>query len=186
MLALCAPSSRPTSSVTALNTRASSAELRYERGHAPQGSLLLAERAQLALALVTLGEVADEAGEHRRAGRLEPPDRDLGRERAAVRAQRGQLDGMPDDIALAGAQEALYAAAVRVAQRGRHQLCGQLMAHELIGGEAEDPLGSRLTQTTMPSLSITTIASKAASSIARRRASLSRRSCCARQRSRNG
>ena len=62
------PSRWPTSSVTSANTRSWSASLATVGGHAAQRGLLLGEHPQRLLVALALGDVAQVAGEHRRAG----------------------------------------------------------------------------------------------------------------------
>ena len=87
-----------------------------ERRDAPQGGLLGRERAQLLVGAPAVRDVADVAGEQRRAVELGLRDRDLDREQRAVRSLALELDRVVDHPAVAGLEVAPHAAAVQRAQ----------------------------------------------------------------------
>ena len=112
----------------------------HGRRDAAQRGLLLGQRAQGLLVALAAGGVADVAGELRRALDLRLRDRDLDGELAAVGAHRRQLDGMADELPLAGRDVLRDAVAMRLAQGGRDDQLGQLAPHHLVGRVAERPL----------------------------------------------
>ena len=108
---------------------------------APERRLLRGEVAQLLLVAAALRDVADVAGEHRRAAELGPRDPDLGRELAAVGAHRGQLERVVDHPPPARAQVAVEPVAVRLAQRRRDDQLGEVPADHVLRLVAEHLLG---------------------------------------------
>ncbi len=136
-----APSRRPTSSVTCVEQVLLVGSAGHGRRDAAQRGLLLGQRAQGLLVALAAGDVADVAGELRRALDLRLRDRDLDGELAAVGAHRRQLDGMADELPLAGRDVLRDAVAMRLAQGGRDDQLGQLAPHHLGGRVAERPLG---------------------------------------------
>src|ERR1700740_2361663 len=93
----------------------------------------VARRSQLAFGAHPLGDVTDEAGEAGLPGRLGPCNSELDRKLGAVRAQRSELDAVPEDAGLAGAQITSQAPFVRLTVRGRHDEVGQRPADSLAG-----------------------------------------------------
>ena len=97
-----------------------------------------------ASALLALGDVADVAGEHRRAGHVDAGDRQLDRELGPVGAHPGDLDAPVEHHRLPGLEVARQARAVALAQRRRHDQLGHLAADRLVGAVAEGALGGRV------------------------------------------
>ena len=129
-----------------------------------------AARLELALALEPVGDVADVAGVHGRAGNVDAGDRELDRELAAVGVQRGDLDPLARAARRARAR----------ARRGGARAGAAGRAPRPARGRRAPPASwpkrsctAALTSTIRPLASIVITASSAASSIARLRASLS-------------
>ena len=187
MFAVCAPSSRPTSSVTRPNTSRRVALGRDRRGDAPQRGLLVGQPAQRLLGRAALGDVAHVAAEQRRAGQVGARDRQLDRELGAVLAHPGQLDRVVDQLRAARSR-CSGAAPLRcgVAQCRRDDQRRQLAADHLRGRVAERPLG-RLVD--LDDVAAVIHRHDAVEGGVEDRASCARRSrgtaCCARQRSTN-
>ena len=140
MFAVCAFSSRPTSSVTRPNTTPGIALRRHRRGDAPQRGLLVRQPTQRLLGGAALGDVADVAAEQRRTGQVGARDRQLDRELAAVLAHPRELDRMSGHAPVPGLDVAREPVAMGGAQRRRHDQRRQLAADHLRRRVPERPL----------------------------------------------
>ena len=101
-----------------------------------------------ALGLLPLGQVADEAGEVVPLAGAHLADRQLHREGRAVLALADHDAADADDAPLAGGEIALEIAVVLLAIGRRHQHA-DVLADDLAGGIAEQPLGRRAEATAM-------------------------------------
>ena len=100
-----------------------------------------ARGAQLRFVALPVGDVAQVAGERRRAGKPDPRDRQLDRELRPVLVHAGQLEPLVEDHGVLGLEEAREAPAMLGAQRLRHDQVGHVAADRLVRAPAERRLG---------------------------------------------
>src|SRR5207247_587610 len=101
-------------------------------------------RAQLALGLLALGDVADEAREGRRARQWDPRDRELDGELRPVGAHARDLQPVAEDPRVTGLEIAGESRAMLVAKAGRDDHLDHLAADDLVGLVPEGLLGGRV------------------------------------------
>ena len=96
--------------------------------------------AQARLEVTLGGDIADVAGEHRRARLVDPVDRDLDRDLLSIRPHGSQLDTSPKDGRVAGGQIPGKAGPMALPEIRRHEDLGQLLPDDVIAPVTECPL----------------------------------------------